>query len=191
MSDIHRGIGKRAPVEAKGKEFAKRESELEAAGTTPANPGSGYVLNWENLDCKTTPELFDGQAGWKKDYLDLAQLNNHANNEPAFRTACAPDPVRSGQRSARFHLTRTDPEVTTGSGSKRAELASAPIEPVGAERWYGFSTYLKDWASDPAPDIVTQWHHQPGQGSPPLSLGTRNGKWQINVLEVGLHFAWG
>jgi hypothetical protein len=160
-----------------------KERGIEAAATTPGNPGSGYVLDWDNFACRTAPELFDGQAGWRKDYLAPSEVQHPPDNEPAFRTACAPDPVRSGQLSARFHLTRNDPEVP-GSGSKRAELRSAPIEPRGAKRWYGFSIYLGDWAHDSAADIVTQWHHRPGTGSPPLSLGTKNGQWQISVPQV-------
>ena len=65
-------------------------------------------------------------------------------------------PVRSGLYSVRFHLERTDPVIRSG---KRCEL-SAGSEPVGAERWYGFSIYLTRqwWVSDQAAEIVTQWH---------------------------------
>ena len=160
----------------KGKEFVKGERDLEAV-TSPGRPGSLYMLDWETFGCNQTPNLFANGAGWEKDYRDWAE--NEPYDVRPFRIACPPnEPVRSGQRSARFYLRNTDP---IQSGSKRAELKGKPVEPVGAERWYGFSIYLHEWANDPAPDIVTQSHHEPGTGSPPLSIGTKAGYWVINV----------
>jgi hypothetical protein len=104
-----------------------------AMASTPLNPGSLYVLNWDDYAQCTVPAQLP--SDWRVDYATVI----HGNNEPAFRIACAPEPVRSGQRSARFQLNRGDPIV---SSNVRAELKTPCCEPVDAERWYGFSIYL-------------------------------------------------
>jgi hypothetical protein len=103
----------------------------------------------------------------------------HADSgEPQLRVARAPEPVRGGAVSARFELQKSDPVINNGT---RAEL-TAPFEPVGAERWYGFSVYLPtSWAYDQSAEIVTQWHqHWDVGSSPPLALVTRKGNWEIS-----------
>jgi hypothetical protein len=101
--------------------------------TTPNDPGGLYVLNWEQYACgpQATPP-----QGWNEDYPDPV---SHPNGEPAYRVACAPDPVRAGARSARFQLNKGDP---ISSGGARAELKAPCCEPDAAPRWYGFSIYL-------------------------------------------------
>jgi hypothetical protein len=96
-------------------------------------------------------------------------------------------PVRAGLYSARFALERGDPVINNGV---RCEL-SAGFEPVGAERWYGFSIYLSSiWKTDRAADIVTQWHQHWSIGtSPPLSIGTRDGQWLISQNWEGPHYS--
>ena len=141
-----------------------------AAGTTPSHPGAGYVLDWED------PALTLPPPNWNAQYNPgSVRFASTANGEP----------VRAGQRSVRFELNQKDPERNEG---KRAELAATPDEPRGAERWYGFSVYLPpDWKNDWAGEIVTQWH-QTDQAwenctrycSPPLALGTKDGKWVIS-----------
>src|SRR5438874_13839389 len=102
---------------------------------TPLNPGSLYVLDWDNYPvCVEPPQVPD----WRKDY---APNPSHPNNEPAFRTSCVDEPVRSGLRSVRFQLNKGDPVVSAGA---RAELEAPCCEPIGAERWYGFSISLPD-----------------------------------------------
>lgn len=145
-------------------------------GPTPSDPGAGYTLDWEDpadQDFSTSERLY----GWKSQYQpDL----RHSDGSPQVRIARAPDePVRNGGHSVRFHLESTDP---IHSGGARAEFAASPLEPVGVERWYGFSIHLEhgNWEPDPAPDSVTQWHQASDTGgSPPLSLWTRDGRYVI------------
>lgn len=85
--------------------------------------------------------------------------------------------ARTGNYSIRFELRKTDGIV---GNSKRSEaLRYTKSEPLQkSERWYAASTYLPaDYATDPAPELVTQWHTD--AGSPPLALWTQNGQWRI------------
>ena len=140
-----------------------------AAGTTPSHPGAGYVLDWED------PALTLPPPNWNPQYHPgKVRIASAANGEP----------VRAGHRSVRFQLDKTDAPV---SGGARAEFAATPEEPAGAERWYGFSTYLPtSWTKDQAGDLVTQWHQTDRVDncdplcSPPLSIGTRDGQWVIS-----------
>ena len=141
-----------------------------AAEPTPSAPGTGYTLDWENTAVGLPPPNWVAQYNTSK-----VRMASTANG----------DPVRAGQRSVRFQLDQSDPALHNG---KRAELAATPEEPAGAERWYGFSTYLpSSWVPDSAGDVVTQWHQSDRvsncgtQGcSPPLSIGTKNGQWVIS-----------
>lgn len=144
-------------------------------GPTPSIPGAGYLLDWEDAndrDFATSRALY----GWRLQYWPDIR---HPDGEPQIRVARRPaEPVRNGQHSVRFHLEKTD---TLHSGGSRAEFAASPLEPVGAERWYGFSIYLPNtWAPDPAPDSIVQWHQASDTGgSPPLAIWTRNGRFLI------------
>lgn len=64
--------------------------------------------------------------------------------------------------SFRFVLKKKDPLVST---SKRAEISNDNHkykDPIGSERWYGFSVYLpNDWVDDVMKEIVHQWHATP------------------------------
>jgi hypothetical protein len=141
---------------------------------SPSAPGQGvYVLNWENPASRSVPEA--APPGWAKEY----RPDVRHGDEPQLRTANrSKEPVRCGRWSARFQLYKDDPVINNGA---RAEL-SADFEPVGAERWYGFSIYLPDtWAYDQSAEIVTQWHqHWDIGSSPPLSIITRKGQWEIS-----------
>jgi hypothetical protein len=129
-----------------------------------AQVGLLRVLDWEQQADRTIPGA--APPGWNKQYCcsKSAQLVS--------------SPTRNGQYAARFQLNRGDPDV---SSSKRAELSKVGLEPATVERWYGFSIFLpSSWARDPSAEIVTQWHHAGSTGSPPLSLNTRDGRWEIS-----------
>ena len=85
--------------------------------------------------------------------------------------------ARSGTYAMRFELNKTDTDVF---GSKRAEMSrysKGETNPY-VERWYGMSIYLPgDYATDPAPEIVTQW--QAYTAHPPLAVWTQKGEWRI------------
>ena len=103
-------------------------------------------------------------------------------------------PVRAGQYAARFELRSDDPEVF--DGGMRSEVMPSSndnysgkfFDPVGSERWYGFSIFLPDdWVEDIAPEIVAQWHAQPDFNlgdnwqSPPLAIAVEEDVWKINI----------
>jgi Polysaccharide lyase len=145
------------------------------AGTASATAaGLLTVLDWETAPQQTVPGA--PPPGWAAEYHK--SLVHPDTGEPQLRIARAPEPVRAGSAAARFELHKNDPVINNGS---RAEL-TAPLEPRGAERWYGFSVYLpSDWAHDRSAEIVTQWHqHWDIGSSPPLALVTRNGNWEIS-----------
>ena len=164
-----------------------------AADPTPSVPGTGYVLDWENPSDWTLPER--PPPGWSYEYRPEVR---HADGEPQVRVASAGngEPVRNGQHSVRFDLEKSDPPLHNGS---RAELgAEDPVEPRGAERWYGFSMYLPNsWTYDQAPEIVMQWHQVGGDCSrgcsPPLSIVTEKGQFVISqnweISPGNWHFA--
>ena len=150
---------------------------------TPLDPIGIYALDWENPADQNippnapvaNPPHTSAPPGWSsREYVfrgNVSQVN----------LVHDPNPVRAGRSAVRFELRKGDPEPP--SRGARAELSAAeksgnpvPYEPIGADRWYGFSIYLPDtWAPDPNPEIVTQWHHDyhaPDQGSPPLAIMT-------------------
>lgn len=70
-------------------------------------------------------------------------------------------PKRAGNNAVRFELNKTDWQ---NFGWQRSEvLRHSETTP---EQWLGFSEYMQDWASDPQPEIIFQWH-----GTPDLQLG--------------------
>lgn len=87
------------------------------------------------------------------------------------------DFARTGSYSTRFELRKTDGLI--GSGMRSESCRYSKGEVLGKiERWYGASYYLpSDFATDAAPEILTQWHTS--IGSPPLALYTQNGDWRI------------
>jgi hypothetical protein len=145
-------------------------------GPTPSNPGNGYTLDWEDAsdrDFATSKQLY----GWRLQYWP--DIKHAGDGEPQIRVARRPgEPVSNGQWSTRFHLEKTD---RPHSGGSRAEFAASPFEPVGAERWYGFSIYLPNtWKPDVAPESVIQWHQASDTGgSPPLAIWTLNGRFLV------------
>jgi hypothetical protein len=153
--------------------------EAAAAASTPSEPGSGYVLDWENAADRILPDR--PPSGWAAEYWPDIR---HADGEPQVRAADASrgEPVRAGAHSVRFELDKDDRPKNNGS---RAEIgAEAPVEPPGAERWYGFSTYLpQSWGLDVAPEIIAQWHQTGGDCSrgcsPPLAIVTKNGRYLL------------
>jgi hypothetical protein len=150
------------------------------ADPLPSLPGAGYTLDWENPSDWAVPG--HPPRGWALEYRPEVR---HADGEPQVRVAnaAAGEPVRDGQHSVRFDLAKGDPALHNGA---RAELgAEDPVEPPGAERWYGFSLYLpSSWKYDQAPEVVMQWHQVGGECSngcsPPLSLITQKGKWVLS-----------
>lgn len=150
--------------------------------TSPSQPGAGYVLDWENPADRSMPDA--PPPGWAREYDPKVRHDG----EPQLRAAhCEHEPVRAGEWSARFQLFKDDPVINNGT---RAEL-TADFDPVGAERWYGFSIYLPaTWVPDQAAEIVTQWHqHWDIGSSPPLSILTRKGQWEISQNWEGPYFS--
>ena len=91
--------------------------------------------------------------------------------------------ARSGKKSVRFDLFRTDPDV---SKSKRAEMVRMPEN--ASERWYGMSIFFpKDFQIDSVDELVEQWQDVPdfklGETwrSPSISLTFKKDKWDVNV----------
>jgi Polysaccharide lyase len=155
-------------------------SPVGAAEPTPSIPGTGYLLDWENPRDWTVPS--QPPPGWAEEYRPEVR---HSDGEPQVRVANASndEPVRNGQHSVRFDLEKSDLPLHNGS---RAELgAEDPVEPRGAERWYGFSIFLPNsWAYDQAPEVVMQWHQVGGDCSrgcsPPLSIITEKDQFVIS-----------
>jgi hypothetical protein len=132
------------------------------------------TLDWDTAAQQSVPAA--PPPDWAAEYRrDLIHPNTQ---EPQLRVARAPEPVRGGAMSARFELQKSDPVINNGT---RAEL-TAPFEPRGTERWYGFSIFLPDgWTYDRSAEILTQWHqHWDVGSSPPLALVTRRGNWEIS-----------
>lgn len=81
--------------------------------------------------------------------------------------------ARAGKSAVKFVLLKTDEDVSKG---KRSEITQNPESSTEVERWYGISFYLSDWATDPAPELIIQWH-QTAEGNgiaPPLGLWVKN-----------------
>ncbi len=147
----------------------------------PSNPGEGvYVLDWErDADDPTVAKL---PLHWNHEYreeLEPKRVRFALKGQVADR-------VRRGKRAVRFEIRRAD---RNNRNVWRAELAAQPPESPPAERWYGFSIYLpKNWVNDSNGIIVTQWHQQDSeaaqfQGTPPLAIMTKVGKWCINTRQ--------
>jgi len=154
------------------------------AATSPSNPGSLYVLNWEDLAQRSVPG--SPPPGWAREYDSTVVHSDGKPQVKAYRQASLV-PVRDGSYSVRFALEKGDPVINNGT---RCEL-SAGLEPKGAERWYGFSIYLPSaWVYDQAAESVTQWHQHWSIGSsPPLAIVTRRGKWEISQNWEGPYFS--
>jgi polysaccharide lyase-like protein len=176
---------------------------------SPTNPEGVYLLDWEPSD-GTVPTV--PPVNWNAHYLsDVVPVRvrpaSRANNEP----------VRAGLYSVRFELLQSDrwPPPPRPNPAARAELAGVdqsapePFEPVGAERWYGFSIYLpgpdeiylpegernsEEWLDDQSAESVTQWHQVSDSGSPPLAIVTHEGKWKVSQRAWGdpniTRFVW-
>ena len=153
------------------------------AATSPSNPGSLYVLDWEDLAQRSVPA--SPPPGWAREYDPNVVHSDGKPQVKAYRQATLV-PVRDGSYSVRFALEKGDPVINNGT---RCEL-SAGLEPKGAERWYGFSIYLpSSWAYDQAAEIVTQWHQHWNIGSsPPLAIMTHKGQWVISQNWEGPYY---
>ncbi|GAB3440503.1 hypothetical protein GCM10027436_23920 [Actinophytocola sediminis] len=128
------------------------------------------VLDWESASQQGVPA--QAPPGWVAEY-NRTLVN--PGGRPQVSLVRAPEPVRAGSSAARFELDKNTSGAVPGP---RAELAG---DVLGGERWYGFSIYLPDsWVTDRAAEIVTQWHHNGSTGSPPLSIETQDGNWQIS-----------
>ena len=176
------GFGWRSISIAPGRQSAVDDLRLRftSVGGGDANVRAAYVtvnavlptntLDWENTGQRTLPGATPPGAappGWK------AQLccSHSATNVSS--------PTRAGQWASRFELNERD--LLSPVGSRRAELTRPNPDVDEVERWYAFSIYLPGdtWRADKSPEILAQWHQQSNYGSPPLSLGTRNGTWEI------------
>lgn len=92
--------------------------------------------------------------------------------------------VRSGKYSAKFELSKSDPDI---GGSKRLELARSPYSTPGGEHWYGMSINLPtSYIADPNEEVLFQLHATADDGeghtSPPVALQTKDGRWRMQIL---------
>lgn len=159
---------------------------------TPSNPIDVYELTWQ-ADANGNPPPLPQTSEWTRQFASVPQ--GQAERVQIVSNADG-DPPRAGQFCARFELNNTDrwppptPQNPNPTQAARSELAARPDEPVGAERWYGFSIYLPDsWGLDRSGEILTQWHQAdsgPG-GSPPLALLTKNGHWYVSQRKWGVN----
>ncbi len=83
---------------------------------------------------------------------------------------------RSGAASLRFEANSTDPIV---SKKHRSEIILPTDPSVNIDRWYGFSSYQENWASDAEPESIIQWHHSSADGSPPFAIWIKNNRYQV------------
>jgi hypothetical protein len=90
---------------------------------------------------------------------------------------------RKGLKSARFELTKSDSALDYF----RSEIRRG--SETNAERWYGFSNYLRsDWVEDVLAEVIAQWHEVPdwirGENwrSPPISFGIQDDHYYVKVL---------
>jgi len=137
------------------------------AGMSPSQPGALYLLDWEKAANRTLPS--SPPAGWTTEPSHPVR----DNNENMIDIVSKPGgyPTRNGNYAVRFDLRNTD---RIPGDSSRAELGVWPPEPRNAERWYGLSVYLQDWAPDRARDTVFQWH-QGGQVPCPHGCSPHSG----------------
>ncbi|AEV86166.1 hypothetical protein ACWT_5149 [Actinoplanes sp. SE50] len=142
------------------------------AATGPTRAGLLTTLDWENAADRALPP-----PGWQRQYCCAKSLQ------------VVTDPVRDGGHAVQFTLDRGDPHV---SSSTRSELSQPDRQPPGLDRWYGFSVHpARDWTVDRSSEIVSQWHQQSDNGSPPLALLTNRGDWKIDfrgeMIDLGTY----
>ena len=151
------------------------DTNLRAAYVTLQTAPLIEVLDWEASTDRTLPQT--APPGYNRQYC----CNEYSADETQT-------PVRAGSHAARFELRRGDgPKVPDGLGH-RAELTQKSADSVEVERWYGFSIYLptSSWQPDHSAEILTQWHHTGLSNSPPLSVGTHNGRWEVALFGAAL-----
>lgn len=131
---------------------------------------------------------------------DLSGWNKELSSPHSGRVV--DDPLRSGNKVARFEYRFGDPKA---GGGRRAEIKHHSVAPNG-EYWYGFSTLLpKDWIEDNQWTILAQWHASPDKSlgepwrSPPLALevkgsdvriNTRSDSRQLSPKKIPSKFVW-
>lgn len=88
--------------------------------------------------------------------------------------------ARSGSKTLKFTLNKTDSPCVHAELHRGCEADN--------ERWYGFSTYMKDWSYDPLGKVVFQLHDYPdfdkGENwrSPPIGLYVQYDTLYLKVL---------
>lgn len=98
------------------------------------------------------------------------------------------DFARTGTGSMKIDLRKVNnvgkADIDVG-GSKRAEIKQ-PTEQNNIERWYGVSYYFPaGYKADPScPEIIFQWHHNSGTGSPPLALWSYGNYLSFNQYNI-------
>lgn len=154
---------------------------MHSRGTSSAG---GY--RWKNLNMRPVGEVYNGltedfESGSLKWYW-----KTESANQP-YSITWSSTFFKSGTKSIRFELNKTDPDSTVGS--KRSEI-TLPSEGALEEHWYGVSIYLpkggiEDYAYDEEKEIIAQWHTTPDNGeenvSPPLALFTWKNDYYIGI----------
>jgi hypothetical protein len=132
--------------------------------------GNAGSLTWDDPADQTIPAA--APPGYNKQW----------QTPYGFTLLTAAGLPRAGDVAARCELRRSDPDQNL---SKRSELTTSIEDVDGAERWYGISMNLRStsWQIDPqSAEVLWQWHQKSDTGgSPPLSVGTRNGLWEVHV----------
>lgn len=153
---------------------------------TPADPDTGYLLDWEDTAINGSP--MTPPPGWAAQYNPnpsggMAYDRFRIEQRPWRLRTFSANPLGRSRWSGRFELRHGEPPVP-GAGSVRSEL-SAGVQQFD-DGWYGFSIFLPGEAwdvpgtADAAGEILAQWHHNGPVGSPPLAILTRNGSWYVS-----------
>jgi len=132
--------------------------------------GISVTAQRQNLLLESGFEGSSYLAGWTN--------NQHCCN---YSVQQSTEQLKAGSSALRLEVRSSDPQT---SSSIRSEITRSS-DPLNADRWYGFSMYLKDWANDPAGEHVFQWHPDNSSGSSALSLWTSGGRFTIVTNNTG------
>jgi hypothetical protein len=151
------------------------------SGTGTGTTGGGTAsADRKNLILES---LFDGTSSITT--LLSAVLSRWGNTQHCCDYSVNPSTEysRSGNQSMRFELRKTDGDI---AGSKRTEITQNTESSNNVERWYGVSYYFPaGYKADPnCPEIIFQWHHNSGTGSPPLALWSYGDKISFNQYNI-------